>query len=252
MKKIKRYQLTIGLLLVLVLVQFFIILRSRRPLAPKGRIAIVLDDWGYNLDHLGILAELKFPLTVAVLPNLAYSGEVAQRANSLGKEVILHLPLEPRERFRLEQNTIATTMSEEFIQRLINWDLEGIRYARGVSNHMGSRVSEDSRTLGIIFQLLKKRNLYFLDSYVTSRSLAQALARKYRLKFARRDIFLDNRNDAEYIRAQLQKLKTRAQINGQAIAVGHDRRLTLEVLKEAIPEIEKEGYGLVFVSELAK
>jgi polysaccharide deacetylase 2 family uncharacterized protein YibQ len=39
---------------------------------------------------------------------------------------------------------------------------------------------------------------------------------------------------------------------GWAIGIGHDRRNTLEVLKEEMPKLEKEGYKFVYVSELVK
>jgi polysaccharide deacetylase 2 family uncharacterized protein YibQ len=41
-------------------------------------------------------------------------------------------------------------------------------------------------------------------------------------------------------------------VYGQAIGIGHDRKITLEVLKEVMPSIEKEGYKFVFVSELIR
>ena len=83
-------------------------------------------------------------------------------------------------------------------------------------------------------------------------SICFDLAHKMHLRFAKRDVFLDNEEKAEYIKGQISKLKTRASIYGEAIGISHDRRTTLEVLKEVMPSIEKEGYKFVFVSELAR
>ena len=52
--------------------------------AIKGRIAIVIDDWGYHLDNLAIVKEIKVPLTCAVLPGLKNSSSVARELNNLG------------------------------------------------------------------------------------------------------------------------------------------------------------------------
>lgn len=221
-------------------------------LPPKGKIAICIDDWGYHQHTLEIVSQIKYPLTIAVLPNLNYSSEIAKILNNLGFEIILHLPMEPYEKYRLEKDTVLSSMDEPAIIAVLNKDLADVGYAKGVSNHMGSKLTSDLRAMGIIFKELKKRHLYFLDSVVTAKSLCFRLARKMKLKFAQRDIFLDNQEEPEYIRMQINRLKTKARIFGQAIGICHDRSVTLEVLKEIIPELEKEGYKFVFVSELVR
>lgn len=222
------------------------------PAVEKGKIAIVIDDWGYSLNNLAILRQIKYPLTVSVLPNLSYSESISQEAKQLRFEVILHLPMEPHEKIRLEHNTIMTSMNEKTIRDIIANDLDNIAYVRGVSNHMGSEAVQDLRTMSIVFSELQKRGLYFLDSYVSSKSVNFELAHKIHLAFAKRDVFLDNKEDPEYIRSQIYKLKVKARIYGQAIGIGHNRKTTLQVLKDIMPELEKEGYRFVFVSELVK
>jgi polysaccharide deacetylase 2 family uncharacterized protein YibQ len=219
----------------------------------KGKIAIVIDDWGYNLNNLGILEQLKYPLTRAVLPNLSYSQARARELNRRGYELILHLPMEPKEKTRLEKNTITTSMDEPTILRIIAQDLKNIPDIKGVSNHMGSKVTRDKRIMAIVFKELKKRGLYFLDSFVIPESICADLADKMQIPFAERDIFLDTKKkEYEYIKKQVSKLKAKANLEGQAIGIGHDHKVTLEVLAELMPEIEKEGYKFVFVSELVR
>lgn len=258
MKRDLGYKIAIaGLALIIILQWAFIITRPKRappkiPVAVKGKIAIVIDDWGYNLNNLPTLDRIKYPLTCSVLPNLSYSRRVAEELHARGYQIILHLPMEPYEKYRLEKNTILTTMDEATMRNIIAQDLASIVYAKGVSNHMGSRATEDQRTMEIILKEFKKRRLYFLDSFVSSKSVGFELARKIGLGFAKRDVFLDNKEEAGYIRQQIYKLKVRAKLYGQAIGIGHDRKITLGVLKEVMPELEKEGYKFVFVSELIK
>ncbi|MCX5712206.1 MAG: divergent polysaccharide deacetylase family protein [Candidatus Omnitrophica bacterium] len=215
------------------------------------RIAIVLDDWGYNLNSFSILDGIDRPLTMAVLPNLNFSRTAAKELQKRGFEVILHLPMQPRENVRLEKNTILISSSEEEIKSILNKDLAGMPVS-GVSNHMGSAATSDLRIMRVVFEELKKRNLYFFDSFVISNSVCPELARKMRVRFAKRDIFLDNINDAQYIKSQIYKLKLKAKFYGSAIGIGHDRKLTLEVLAQVMPELEKEGYKFVFLSDLVK
>lgn len=259
MIKNRGYKIVILVLSLVIMLQWVFIFKisARKkipevPLVIKGKIAIVIDDWGYNVNNLPIVSQINYPFTASILPNLPNSGVVANLMHRRGKEVILHLPMEPHERFRLEQSTITTLMNEQTIKSIVGQDLSNIPHAVGVSNHMGSKATEDLRTMSIVFSELKKRNLFFLDSLVSSKSICADLANKISLRFIKRDVFLDNEEKAEYIRGQIYKLKMKARLYGQAVGIGHDRKITLEVLRDAMPELEKEGYKFVFVSELAR
>jgi len=222
------------------------------PKVSLGRIAIVLDDWGYSLNNVSLISQIKSPLTVAVLPDLAYSKKVSRDLHNRGFEVMLHLPMEPKEKYAMEKNTIRISMDEKQIRGIVARDLSLLDNVKGVNNHMGSMATSDLRTMGAVFKELKKRKLFFLDSYVIADSRCREAAKMCGLRFAKRDIFIDNRNEPSYIKQQLYKLKAKARKNGYAIGIGHDRRNTLQVLKEEMPNFEREGYRFVFVSELAE
>lgn len=255
-----RYKITIGVLLLVIIILgvFIAITRPKRiakiPIAitVKGRIAIVLDDWGYNLNNLHIIDQIKYPVTASILPNLNYSRQVAEELHNRGFGIILHLPMEPLEKYRLEKNTIMTSMDDQTITRIIDEDLGIIAYANGVSSHMGSAATQDTRTMEIVFKELKKKHIFFLDSFVNPKSVCSNLARKIGLEAAKRDVFLDNREEAGYIKQQIYKLKLRAKSKGYAIGIGHDRKITLQVLKEVMPQLEKEGFKFVLLSELVR
>lgn len=258
MNRYSKYKIVIAFLSLIIIFQIIILIRfmPKKPkrVAPifKGSIAIVIDDWGYNLNNLHFLNEIYYPLTISILPGLTYSKRVAETANNRGLEVILHLPLEPMpsEKMGLERNTIKVDMDDKQIREIITEDLGNLQYVRGVSNHMGSRATADPLIMKVIFKEMQKNDLYFLDSLVSKKSICEKLARNMNIKFAKRDIFLDNKNDPEYIKGQINQLQSRAQKQGFAIGIGHDRRLTLEILKEVMPELEEEGFRFVFVSDL--
>lgn len=260
------------LLCFIIIAQAIVIIslikKERGPAAPKpkiktaekakdpvrlAKIAIVLDDWGYNLNNLSILKEIGYPLTVAVLPNLTYSNEVSVEAHRLNKEIILHLPMEPQasEKVRLEQDTVMSGMSKDKIIAILNKGLINLSYASGVSNHMGSKLTQDEAAIRIIFEEIKKKKLFFLDS-MTSKSVCKTIAKTIGVSFAWRSVFIDNILDEASIEQQIRLLVRKAKLRGSAVGIGHDRRPTLAVLKRLMPEIEKaEGVKFVFVSELA-
>jgi len=264
-KKEKRYQIAITALVAVIILQWvFISLGRPRPKKPvkrppsvpalafKGKIAIVLDDWGYNLNNLPLAASIKYPITASVLPNLSYSKKAARELHRRGWQVILHLPLEPHDQVRLEKDTIMASMDKATVRDILDRDLADIDYVMGVSGHMGSLATEDPAIMEVIFKDLLSRQFFFLDSFVTSNSVCAQVARSVGLPFIKRDVFLDNKLEPEYIKKQIYQLKTKARIYGRAVGIGHDRRATLQVLKEIMPQLEKEGYKFVYVSELAR
>ncbi|MFC1631366.1 divergent polysaccharide deacetylase family protein [Candidatus Omnitrophota bacterium] len=225
------------------------------PPEAQVEVAVVIDDWGYNLHNLDLLKDIELPFTVSILPNLRYSTEIAEAALNENKEVILHLPLQPEMMQReigLEKNTITTTMTEAEILANLGQALSSVAGATGVSNHMGSAATADSRVMSVIFRDFEKRDVFFLDNLVTENSVGRKLAEQMGIKFVSRDVFLDNRDDYEYIQGQFKQLIKIAQAQGQAVGVGHARRNTLLVLQELAPLFEQQGIKLVFLSDLAK
>jgi len=228
------------------------------PMPVKGRIAIVIDDWGYSLNNAHYLQDIKAPITVAVLPGLPYSKTISRIARENGKQVILHLPLESKANKHPEKNTIYCSMSESEITAKFNQALRSVPGISGVNNHQGSKATEDYRVMGIILPEVKRKNLFFLDSRTTDKSVCGGIAKKSGTRYAKKDVFLDLPSPAlkdeklkVYIKRQLIKLCQIALKRGYAVAIGHDRKDTLEVLKDNLPFLEEKGIKIIFASDLA-
>jgi len=218
---------------------------------PKA--AIVVDDFGYNMNNLDRLFAIKRAVTFSVLPNLPYSRRIAELASSNGYEVILHLPLESNDKAApAEIGTIRTDMSEKDILALLEKDMASVPGLSGVSNHQGSKATEDKRSMSIVLSDLKKRSLYFFDSLVTDKSVCREAAAQWRVPYAKRDIFLDNENSPEYIEKQMLSLRRAAFKYGAVIAICHDRKNTITVLNKIMPELAEEGIRFVYLSEMVK
>ena len=222
------------------------------PKQAQGKIAIVLDDWGYNLKNSDFITGNDFHVTLSVLPFRTYSTQVAQLASQSHKDVIIHMPMEPhnKENYGLEENTLLTGMPKKTLVRLLDAAFENVPSARGMSNHMGSKATEDASLMRIVLEYLKTKHCFFLDSMVTPKSVCSSIARTLRLVFFQRDVFIDNDSDSAYIRAQLLKLSQKAKQIGVAIGIGHDRLTTTAVLKQVIPELQAQGYQFVCLSEI--
>lgn len=215
---------------------------EKEPGVPSGaeRIAIIIDDLGYNGENYRPFLEMGRPLTFAILPSLPYSQRIANEAIGQGREVLLHLPLEPHG-YPLKnpgRGVILSSMSEEEMRRILFEDLKSIPGAVGVNNHMGSRLMEDREAMRVLLSELKRKNLYFVDSLTTNRTTALVLAKELGVKMGARGIFLDNYQDRAYIEGQLKALAQLALKKGGAIGVGHPYAVTASVLKDRLPELE--------------
>lgn len=227
---------------------------------PKGLVAFVIDDWGYNKRNIDLALEIDRPLTISILPNLRYSKYVAQEfvKASNAYDIIMHLPLESKSNRAVERGTIRSNMEQEMITTILEEGMDSVPGLIGVSNHQGSKATEDERVMKIVLGELKKRELFFLDSLTTSKSVCADVARDIKLRFARRDVFLDLTDQADpedfesYIRSQVRELASVALEQGRAIGIGHNKKITLKVLKDLIPDMEKKGIKIVPLKELVR
>ncbi|MBI5682179.1 MAG: divergent polysaccharide deacetylase family protein [Deltaproteobacteria bacterium] len=218
----------------------------------KPKIAIVIDDMGQNIRQLRELLDMDIPVTIAVLPFLPRSMDVAEEANREGLEILLHIPMEPKD---LEGNNpgkgaLFTTMSEYEIYEQVLKEIEAVPYIKGVNNHMGSRFTEDEDRMRVVLGAIKEKNLFFLDSNTTAKSKALMIANEIGLNAAQRQVFLDNKQDISYIKGQIDELLRIARKRGRAIAIGHPHPVTFTAIKEMSDKLKNGEIDIVPVSEL--
>lgn len=217
------------------------------------KVAIVLDDFGYNMNNIDALLKIKEPVTLSILPNLPYSRKVAETAEAHGYEVILHLPLEShRKDVKEEPDTIRTGMSEKEVLARLDEEISNIPGLKGVSNHMGSKATEDRALMTIVLKELKRKGLYFSDSLTSEKSVSAEVAAAIGAPCVKRDMFLDNSNDSAYIEKQLMDMRALAFRRGRLIAVGHDRKNTIAALNKWMGEMSKDGIRFVSLSKMVK
>lgn len=218
----------------------------------RPKIAFVIDDIGNNNRYTNQLKALGDKVTYAILPLLTYSRYYGDMSRTTGAEVILHLPLDTVQDKIPGRGLIVGTMSKEDILGMLTRDLDSVPNHVGVNNHMGSRGTADRDMMTVILAELKRRHLFFLDSYTTPESVVPSVGRSLGLPILARGVFLDNEDSKPAIRAQLVQLKAVAREKGNAIAIGHDRANTLEVLAKEIPQFEREGFEIITLKKMLK
>ena len=202
---------------------------SKKTDLPK--VAIIIDDMGYN----ELIGEqlLRFPieLTFSFLPFAPYTRKLERLAHRAGKTVFLHLPLEPKDStFNPGLGALYLQDSPETQREKFAKAMQGVPHAVGVNNHMGSRFTEDRPAMANIMQEIKERSLMFVDSFTTPGSVGLRVAHQIGVKSVGRSVFLDNVLDEDKICDQLEELVIVSEKHGRAIGIGHPHRETVSAI----------------------
>lgn len=199
-----------------------------------GKLAIVIDDFGYRPQTENQILELPPNISVAVLPNAPHAREIATKAHNRGHEVLIHLPMAPLSKQPLEKDTLRPEMSSDVIERIIREAVNKVPYAVGLNNHMGSAMTSSLFGMQKVMQVLKHYNLYFLDSMTIGNSQAMRAASGTGVKVIKRKVFLDDTQNEADIRRQFTRAIELAHRNGSAIAIGHPHPATIRVLQQMV------------------
>ena len=216
---------------------------EKKPMPAAGlpKVALIIDDLGYDRKMAEQFMSLDAVMTASILPHAPVADRIARMARDRGWEIMLHLPMEPNEYPKVNPGpgALLTTMGADELIAQLNANIDSIPSVRGINNHMGSKMTTRSTQLYQVFSILKKRNLYFIDSRTTADTVGKASARLFQLRFAERDVFIDHLQDRDFIRRQIDRLIETAESHGEAIGIAHPHDMTAQILREMLPELKK-------------
>jgi hypothetical protein len=225
---------------------------ARAPGPPGPRLAIVVDDLGY--DPVRDAEWLDFPekITVSVLPHGPSSKSIAASARTHGFGVILHVPMEPEgavadrtEPFLLRRGMTPEEIADRFARMAAD-----VPQANGASNHMGSAFTSDLAAMASFAQTLKGKGFFFVDSVTSAGTVGFMALEGAGVHATRRDVILDDDGRPEEMQRQWAAAIALAKERGQAVLLCHARRETRKALLELLPQLRKEGIRPVTVEEL--
>jgi len=206
------------------------------------KVAIIIDDLGYDRFIAKKFLALDGVFTFSVLPHSPFTKKIAKEAEAKGYDIMLHLPMEPIEYPAVNPGpgALLTSMSPDELIEQLKKDLDDVPAIKGVNNHMGSKMTAVSTQMYQIFSILKKRNLFFIDSRSTAKTVCKPSARLLKIPFAQRDIFIDHIPDPEFIRKQLRQLVRVAKRKGMAVGIAHPHKMTYTILRQELPDLKKK------------
>ena len=224
----------------------------------RGELAILIDDFGYCGEGTMEMLELPIPFTAAVMPFSSCTEKDAELVRQAGKEIFIHMPMESLtgKKEWVGEKGVFRDMTDEEIRVRVNEAISILPDAVGLNNHMGSAIMEDERSLSAVMGILQEKNMLFVDSVTTGKSLGRKIAGENGVTFLARDVFLDSTDDVEVVKANLRKAAEVALEKGYALAIGHvgpeGGIVTVQAIRELIPELEAAGITFVTVSRLAR
>lgn len=190
---------------------------------PESLVAVVIDDFGNQMKGTAEMLRLPIPITAAVMPFLPTSRADAEAAYAKGREVIVHLPMEPvrGKASWLGPRAILTSLSDEEIRARTEAAIADVPHAIGMNNHMGSRATADERVMRVVLQVCKERGLFFLDSRTSYKTVVPKIARELGVPLLQNDLFLDDVYTDRHVAGQMTLLKERTRKHERTVVIGH-------------------------------
>jgi len=218
----------------------------------RPRIAIIIDDLGYERAAGERAIALPGPLTYAILPGTPRAEYLADRAHAAGKDVLLHLPLQPTSGDEAsDPGSLLLDMTHGEFVDAFRENLASVPHAIGVNNHRGSLLTQHPGHMSwLMEEISDHQRFFFVDSYTTADSVALDIAFEKGVPSVKRDVFLDPDLEPATLHREFARLKSLAAKQGFAVGIGHPYPTTLQFLESALEELNADGYELVNVSSL--
>ena len=210
------------------------------------KVAIIIDDLGLDKEPIDMLIELKFPVTLAILPHLRYARYAAEIANKRGWDVMLHLPMDPKDSSGYVgsdagEGVLLVGSTKEQILTKLDANLQSIPYIKEVNNHMGSKFTENVELMEVVSKRLNSKGIYYVDSRTTHDSKGYDIARTLGMKTIQRDIFLDEQSEGvQYVESQMLKLVNLSKQRGYAVGIFHPYPHTDQASTRSLHNLDKD------------
>ncbi|MEC0177945.1 divergent polysaccharide deacetylase family protein [Paenibacillus favisporus] len=230
--------------------------KRQSDMKPDKKVAIIIDDFGNGQGGTEEMLSLPIKLTVAIMPFLPTSKTDAELAHKQGHDVIVHMPMEPKQGNPkwLGPGAITSNMSNEEIRQRVEEAIDNVPYAVGMNNHMGSKITGDERIMSIVLEVCRERGLFFVDSKTNYHSVVGKLAVQMGMPPVANNIFLDDRHTVSHVSKQMKAVETWASEHQNCVTIGHvgvQGKKTAEAIRQSITGMQN-SVSFVGISDLVR
>ena len=216
------------------------------------RIAIIVDDLGIRgPDIAERLCNLRQTVTLSILPFQKYTASIIAVADKYGTPYMLHMPMEPLNgETDPGEGAIYTSDEKQTVIKKLEKAFKSVPGAKGLNNHMGSKTTEDVRTMETVMGYLRENDYFFVDSRTSVKSRANEISQKSGVKSIAMYTYLDAEDKNDIIIKKINMIYNVAVEKGPIVVICHARPLTVSILEKKLPELEKKGISFVKVTEM--
>lgn len=212
------------------------------------KLAIIIDDFGYDAQLASKFISLPYKINLAVLPFLQWSSFVSEKGHRGGKEILLHLPMQAYKHV-VDRNVIRVGMNLDEIREIVERALSMVNHAVGVNNHMGSIATANADLMRKVMKVLSEKGLFFIDSYTTPDTVAYHIALEMGLPCFYNSLFIDRYSGESKVEEYIFRLLSIAKRRRLTIGIGHAKAETFNALSKLLPIVSKQ-VEVVFASDI--
>jgi len=230
---------------------------DRPGLVEIPRIAVVLFGLGDQPAAADSFFRVAAPFGVALAPGLKSSREIFRAAHQRGREVVLHLPLEPINYPGLDPGpgTLLVTMKPAQAAAHLRRYLDDAAPVAAVANHMGSLATQDMTLMRAVFHELRRSHVPFLHVSPAAGAVCKALAGDMGVPYAEPDMVVDLEplsTDQRALDRRWKEALERAHDRGHLVVWLRATRATREWLPRALAPGRLKGASIVPLAALVR
>lgn len=220
-----------------------------------ARVVIVIGGLGISQSSTQTAVQKLPPsVTLAFAPYGNSLKRWMEASRKKGHELLLQLPMEPIDYPQNNPGPHTLKADADLRENIANlhWSMSRITNYVGVMNYLGNKLLAQPASLAPIFSEISERGLLFLEDGTVKNSLAQGVAVKELVPYARGNILLDNIRSRSAIADKLRKLAEEAKRTGLAIGVGNAFPDTIDLVSQFARQAKQNGIEITPVSSIVK
>ena len=220
-------------------------------LEKRPRVAVVMTGMGVSFNGTeSVVGVLPGEVSLAFAPFARKLKDWIDAARGAGHEVLLNLPMEPRDYPHSDPGPYAlmSGLDAEQNRRRLDWVLSRMTGYIGVTNYMGDRFTSSEAAMRPVLRELQRRGLMFMDSMQSGISAGPKIAHSLKLPVATVDRIIDSTANRTSIDHELAEIERIAKSRGNAVALAHPYPVTVRRLQRWFAELDEKGLVLAPVS----
>ena len=220
----------------------------------RPRVAFVLTDVGMSTSKTQtVIDKLPPAVTFAIDPASNNIQQWVDRARREGHEVLLSVPMEPIGYPRIDPgpNTLLTLLHDDENSKRLLYSYGRMTGFVGITTTSGSRFTSVQDSMNTVIDSLRQRGLLLVDSRVSDRSVAAALATRGNVPRAIVDEKVDEIPVPNLIDERLSILESTAKRTGTALGFGSiTYPVTIERVAAWASTLEQRGVILAPITAI--